>query len=656
MIGDNTPCKGGRVKFDGKDYEITYASQGMVRLRGTFGSVQKSLCLAEYLQLRSEDRIVPQALIPGASIEAIPVKPATELQLIKFNRMMRYVTAAFYELSPRCPTNETTALIERVAEEIADPFPPKYSTLKQWLADYLKSDADPLCFHPSKKKRKKREKKLSQHELALLDLSEAMLRTSIYDEYLTPAKATATACYRSYKGAVAIANRSRPEYDQLPILSHSTFSRRIDEVDAMHAATAIHGRAIAKKMLRSSAAIRKALFACSIVEVDSNVMDVLAVDDDGNILGRPTLITIICTSTGVLVGYDISLSPPCADTVKRAIRHAVSDASGRKFSGKFHTIRMDRGTEYNNGNIHSFLNNLGIRVVVTAPRQPNQKPFVESFYDAMNTDFMHRLRGTTRSNPKALGDEKPAEKACWRIEELRQAFIEWEENIFHHLGGIGSSDLTPTQRWNHLVHKLPPSKIHDVELEILSRSATESAISGGRVRFLGLSYFAPSLADMTWHRNKIRRKNVKVYYDESNLSHVYIQDPDDPSTEYRADATNPSYQHGLTMHEHKIIRARMSKERKSSELDFCIAYRQYLLDLYARNEAFSARQRTLIEEKRNGRQHRQPMTLPRPHYPIPELVKATPPEALSAMASTIPSVASANERQRPSFSTDKWSK
>ena len=657
MITVLEPRQGGRVKFDGKEYEITYAAQGTVRLTGLFGSTRKLLNTAEYLQLQQDERIVPLPLVPDGRVEAVAIKPATESQLKKFLRQTHYVTAAFYSLNGRSSVKSTERLISQAAKEIGDTAPPKYSTLREWLAEYLRSGCDPLCFHPSRKVRKQRQAKRSPDRQKLRDLSEGLLRDAIYNDFLTQDKNTLTACYRKYAGAIEELNQTRTEHQKVPLLSYQTLTRRVDEVDATHAATAIHGPRFARKLLRASAAIRQALYAAHTVEIDSQSMDILVVDERGEILGRPTLIVIICTTTGVLVGYDLSLSPPCSGTARRAIRHAVSDASGREFSAKFSVLRMDRGTEYNNAHTIAFLNNLGVRIIQCEPQQPNQKPFVEAFFRNFNLNFMHQFRGTTKSNPIALGDQNPSKRACWRLDEVRQEFDRWEKNIFPCLASLNCYDRTPMMRWNEFKPKLPPSVLHDDELELISRSVTRCTIGAGRVRFLGLSYFAPSLATMTWHRTKNRKTSVKVYYNEADLSHVFIQDPDDPSTEYRADAINPTYQLGLTMYEHLTIRNRIRKERKSGEAQFYIVYRRFLLELADKNRKNAARQRELMAEKRNGRAPSVPVPISHPHYPPPAAIRTRSPSTapVNIQEVTIPSSAPTDATQRPMFSNDEWS-
>ena len=60
-----------------------------------------------------------------------------------------------------------------------------------------------------------------------------------------------------------------------------------------------------------------------------------------------------------------------------------------------------------------------------------------------------------------------------------------------------------------------------------------------------------SRANASGHNDKF-----KVYYDETDLSYVLIEDPTDRTNLIRADAVDPDYQNGLSLYEHKLIWAK----------------------------------------------------------------------------------------------------
>jgi putative transposase len=424
------------------------------------------------------------------------------------------------------------------------------------MRKYKKSGANPLSQLENEGKPTTRARRISQ------EITEQMNRY-IREEYLKATRPPAKAIYELFVAEIEADNLHREPDQQLSIPSRMTFSRAIYALDPYVVDLTRLGKETARRRQRYGKAI---LAPCRIgqrVEVDSHLMDVIVVDEDGNQIGRPWLCAMICVYTRCIIGWEISFTPPCAAKVLRALRHAMSDATPRIFSGSPEELILDNGPEFQNTVLQTVAGTYGVALRYVEPRSPNEKPHIERFFGTVNTQLVHMMLGTTRSNPDDRGEYDSVKNATLRLEEVRDRFAFWLDSVYHK-SPHSALQLPPSEMWRIGMEVFAPTRYPDVDLNITCRSFVARSISGGRVGFANLSWTGPSLPEIAARlAAKGAGTKTQVYYDETDLSFVWVQDPDDRSLLYKADAVDPAYQAGLSLYEHELLQQVLRKQGKA---------------------------------------------------------------------------------------------
>lgn len=96
--------------------------------------------------------------------------------------------------------------------------------------------------------------------------------------------------------------------------------------------------------------------------------------------------------------------------------------------------------------------------------------------------------------------------------------------------------------------------------------------TNGRVRYNHLQWTCPAVPFLDMQKRK--KEHLIVYYDISELGYAWICHPAHPDDIYLAEAVDPEYQNGLTMHMHDLIRNRLRD--RSLTFDFSSAKEERL--------------------------------------------------------------------------------
>jgi hypothetical protein len=67
----------------------------------------------------------------------------------------------------------------------------------------------------------------------------------------------------------------------------------------------------------------QATFSNCLVQADDTLLDVLAIDDEDNLLGRPWLTLIVDVFSTCILGFLLSIEKPGSEEIALAIRHAI---------------------------------------------------------------------------------------------------------------------------------------------------------------------------------------------------------------------------------------------------------------------------------------------------------------------------------------------
>jgi putative transposase len=334
-----------------------------------------------------------------------------------------------------------------------------------------------------------------------------------------------------------------------------TFYRAIEKIEPYVRDITRYGKQLARKKYKYGKNIFAPERLGERVEADCHQMDVLVVDAEGKVIGRPYLCALMDVYSRCIMGHEISFSPPSGAKVLRALRSALTDLPMRPYSGKPEELILDNGSEFQNKVLQNVATSYGIELRYVEPRSPDQKPHIERFFGTLNSSLVHMMPGTTRSNPTDRGEYEAEKRATVTLEQLKGYFEFWLDNVYHKQKH-SSLNMPPCEMWRIASQVVEPLHHSAEDVNLKCRSMAMRSIQGGRVSISDLSWNGPSLP-MIAHRllAKGKGEKVPVFFDETDLATVWVQDPEDMTKLYQANAVNPSYQNGLTLYEHNQIRA-----------------------------------------------------------------------------------------------------
>jgi putative transposase len=380
----------------------------------------------------------------------------------------------------------------------------------------------------------------------------------------------------------------------IKVPSLSTIHRAVKRINPYLRDLHHHGKKIAEKNSNFGFKQVPPSTLLSVVEGDAHLVDLELIDDMGNNLGRPWLYVLIEVMTRCIIGWELSFTPPCAEKVIRAFRMALMVSTNGEPGGRMEELILDNGVEGNNHIFKNIARLVGFKLTFAPPGCPNAKSHVERFFGTLNTSLIHPIPGTTFSNPEMKGDYKSEKKACLTLEQLQGILSRWIRDVYHTSYHTGINN-TPRSAWDTAVKiHFPPERYSQLDLDALCRSLTYRKITGGRVTFEYLSWTGPALPYVA--KELKTGQQAMIFYDSSDLAKVWVAHPDRPSELYEAYATEPDYQNGLTLFEHKLVRSQLKKER---HLFSGFTARHALLKIHEGIQFIGERRRTMNSSKKD---------------------------------------------------------
>lgn len=412
----------------GSPFEVTAVKNDEVRLAPMSGGAISHLKFKALASLMAGDRITITYLprdVDGHLQQSL--RGLDEAQLACFNRKIHYVRSIVerFPESP-CAQLKIKEALKDLAVQINDQDPPGPSTIAGWVQRWQQSGRKDEALLPRLKPSRA---DYSGLDPAVLEI----INNSIEQVYLTKHRNSAKAVYADIE--LRIANYNAQATQPLTVPSMHIVGRIIKQIDAYERDVKRRGKAYANRRHR---AVGRSILACEPLEIcmaDGQHMDVMLVSDpaDGGprqVLGRPFLTVIIDVRTRCILAAFISLQPFCGGTVLKAMMEAVVESPGRP-RGIMSTLIVDNGCDYQDSGFLRFLSDLDITLEICGPRMPNGKGHVERFFRTINDDLIHRLPGTTFSNPSERGDYRSQDLAQLTLDALRALVQTWIDEIYH---------------------------------------------------------------------------------------------------------------------------------------------------------------------------------------------------------------------------------
>jgi len=262
-------------------------------------------------------------------------------------------------------------------------------------------------------------------------------------------------------------------------------------------------------------------YSNQVWQCDHTRVDVLLVDQHGELIGRPWLTTVIDSYSRCIMGINLGFDAPSSQVVALALRHAILPKQyGAEYElhcewgtyGKPEYLYTDGGKDFRSNHLAEIGAQLGF--VPKLRSRPSEGGIVERPFKTLNQKVFSTLSGYTGSNvqerPKEA--EKDAQLTLRELEEKLVRFIvhQYNPDIDARMG-----DQSRYQRWEAGL-RTEPELISERDLDIcLMKVARRTVQRGGHLQFENVMYRGEYLGGYAG-------ETVSVRYDPRDITTIWI--------------------------------------------------------------------------------------------------------------------------------------
>lgn len=417
------------------------------------------------------------------------------------------------------------------AEQAAEKAGVHVATLYQWLRLYQAAG------HVSALVPHKRGRKLGTR--LLTEAQEAVIEKAIEDVYLHK--------QRHAKQDVVDEVLRRCRLGKIAQPHPNTVRNRISVVDPALVLRRRGRRDEARKYQAFPGQFPGADYPLAVVQIDHTPGDVMLVDDVHRLpLGRPWVTLAIDVFSRMVVGIYISLEAPNAAAVGMCLAQAL--CSKREYLaslgvegewpvwGAMATVHSDNGRDLRSESIARACQEYGIDIQWRPVTQPHFGGHIERLMGTAAKE-LHKLPGTTFSNPKDRKGYSSEDEAVLTMKEFEQLLVDFIVNVYHERrhDGIG---MSPKRKWSIGISGdentpgtgVPPIPEDPGRVQIDFMPYEERTIQQYGVQIDNIRYYAPELDPYVNAEDPENPKAKRAFLFRRNprdISKVYFLDPKD---------------------------------------------------------------------------------------------------------------------------------
>ncbi len=262
-------------------------------------------------------------------------------------------------------------------------------------------------------------------------------------------------------------------------------------------------------------------YSNQVWQCDHTRVDVLLVDQHGELIGRPWLTTVIDSYSRCIMGINLGFDAPSSQVVGLALRHAILPKQyGAEYKlhcdwetyGKPEYFYTDGGKDFRSNHLAEIGAQLGF--VPKLRSRPSEGGIVERPFKTLNQSLFSTLPGYTGSNvqERPKDAEKDAQLTLRELEQLVVRFIvdKYNQSIDARMG-----DQSRYQRWEAGLRG-QPELISERDLDIcLMKVARRTVQRGGHLQFENVMYRGEYLEGYAGD-------TVSVRYDPRDITTIWI--------------------------------------------------------------------------------------------------------------------------------------
>ncbi|WP_204150297.1 Mu transposase C-terminal domain-containing protein [Leptolyngbya sp. CCY15150] len=298
-------------------------------------------------------------------------------------------------------------------------------------------------------------------------------------------------------------------------------------------------------------------------QCDHTPADIYIVDCQGEILGRPTLTTVIDTYSRCIMGIHLGMDPPSASVTGLALRHAILP---KTYPPSYHLhhdwesqgipqyLYTDSGSDFTSHHLEHIANQLGI--VLCHRHRPSQGGIIERPFGTLNQDFFSQLPGYTTARATPHQNAIKAE-AILTLEQLETLLIRYIVDNYNQRIDPRDRHQSRISRWrNGQMSLRQPRDARELD-GLLLRQQNRRVYQGGYIRFANLVYRGEYLSGYAG-------AEIVIRYDPRDITTLWVYQAHKHHDEFltRAHAQNLETEH-LSLSDAKAISRRLRETQRA---------------------------------------------------------------------------------------------
>jgi len=256
-------------------------------------------------------------------------------------------------------------------------------------------------------------------------------------------------------------------------------------------------------------------------QCDHTKIDVLVVDQAGEVLGRPWLTIVVDTYSRCIMGLHLGFDAPSAQVVGLALRHAilpkqypVAYALQQVWDtyGLPQYLYTDSGKDFRSQHLEQVATELGI--VLCLRRKPSDGGIVERPFGTLNREFFSTLPGYVSSNVETRSPQAETE-ACLTLLQLERLLVRYVVDHYNQMIDARMGNQSRIGRWEAgRMAQLPLLGERELDICLLRRDQ-RTVYRNGYIQFANLTYQGEHLATYAG-------ETVILRYDPRDITTVWI--------------------------------------------------------------------------------------------------------------------------------------
>lgn len=340
------------------------------------------------------------------------------------------------------------------------------------------------------------------------------------------------------------------------------------------------------------------------VEFDSTPLNLLVVDDGGNVIGKPTLYLLIDCATGAIISFYISIQAESQETFLRLLEMAFIPRD-KKFLERYgvkktllppalwHIQAGDNSAAHHGAAMFRALIFLGVTVEFTQAGKPQQHPFVERVHGSVKTGVIQKLCGSNISQEVHEQDPygRSMREAKYTLKEVESLVARWICDIYmdrplKRLNERFGHRCSPRQAMEIMLRKypiIPPPTPEEFRNACMTYEVKEVRIRRDGVKYKTFQYQSKELYELYLSLPANSTVEVRAHpLDVSCISVVSREKEKVMVTAWNKMKSLPP----MSFQEAKSIRDKLYKsDAELSEEDYIQGYAQLLEDIHAKNKS-----------------------------------------------------------------------